>query len=160
MRVRLVVADQAQADFYDMEHADEAPRFAGGVGDPLAHLHDRDFVSDRPGRVFDHASSASGRRGATAHHGTGGERKPRRQEAGKFARQIANLLDAAHRNGEFERLVLMAPPGFMGALREALPDSLRSTVAAEIGKDLVHAPASRVRSYLPPGLFARPVPRA
>jgi protein required for attachment to host cells len=157
MKVRIVVADQAEVDFYDMQHAEEVPLFAGGIGDPVAHLHDRDIDSDRPGRVFDRAARPAGRRGATAHHATGSERTPRKREAELFARRIAKVLEGAHRDGEFERLVLMAPPGFLGTLRQALPPSLHSVVAAQISKDLVHAPAERVRSYLPPEVFVRPV---
>lgn len=157
MRVRILVADQAEADFYDMGHADETPRFAGGVGDPKAHLHDREIDSDRPGRVFDHAPTAGGRRGATAHHATDGERSPRKHEAGEFARRIVQILEKARREGEFDRLIVMAPPAFLGMLREALPDSLRSVMAAEVAKDLVHQPPSSLRSHLPPGVFARPL---
>lgn len=157
MRVRILVADQGEADFYDMDQADENPRFAGGIEDPMAHLHDREIDSDRPGRVFDHAPAAGGRRGATAHHGTNGERSPRKHEAGEFARRIVKLLEQARREGEFDRLIVMAPPAFLGRLREVLPESLRSITAAEIAKDLVHQPPSSLRSHLPADAFARPL---
>ena len=39
-------------------------------------LHDRDLKSDRPGRVYNSAAAPRGRRGAMAHHATGGERTP------------------------------------------------------------------------------------
>src|SRR5579875_2035770 len=81
MRIRILVADQAEADFCDMEHAEDMPAFAGGLGDPAAHLHDREIDSDSPGRVFDHAPTPTGRRGATAHRATNGERSPRKREA-------------------------------------------------------------------------------
>jgi protein required for attachment to host cells len=157
MRVRILVADQGEADFYDMEHAEEIPTFAGGIGDPMAHLHNREIDSDRPGRFSDHAAAPGSRRGATAHHGTGGERSSRKHEAGEFARRIAKLLEDALREGAFDRLVVMAPPGFLGRLREALPQSLRSITAAEVAKNLVHQPPSRLRAHLPPETFARPL---
>ena len=158
MKLRIVVADQSEVDFYDMQHAEEIPTFAGGLGDPIAHLHDRDLKSDRPGRVFDHAAAPFARRGSTAHHGTGSERTPRKIEAEQFARRIVQAIEGAHRDGAFERLVLIAPPGFLGLIRRALPDSLHALVTAEIGKDLVHAPPSRLRSYLSPELFAVHIP--
>lgn len=160
MKVRIVVADQAEAAFYDLHHADEHPQFAGGMTDPAAHLHDRDLKSDRPGRVFDHAARAGERRGRTSRHGTGGERSPRKHEAAQFARRVAEQLQGAYRDAAFERLVLIAPPSFIGQLRQALPQTLASVVAAEVGKDLVHAPPGELRSHLPPEAFARPLPRA
>lgn len=157
MRVRILIADQAEADFYDTTGAEAMPTFAGGIGDPMAHLHDREIDSDRPGRVFDHAPAASGRRGATAHHGTNGERSPRKHEAEVFARRVAKLLEEAHREGEFDRLVVVAPPAFLGKLREALPESLRAITAAEIAKDLVHQSPLRVLAHLPREVFAHPL---
>jgi protein required for attachment to host cells len=155
MRVRILLADHSEADFYDMLAADGKPQFAGGLGDPLAHLHDRDMDSDRPGRFFDHAPNPTGRRGATAHHSAGGERSTHKHEAVEFARRIAALLEEGRRAGEFERLVVMAPPAFLGLLREALPQSLRSIVVAEIAKSFVHQPPSQWRSHLPDQVFNR-----
>lgn len=152
MRVRIVVADQSEARFYDAEQRDSQLRLVGTLSDPQAHLHDRDLKSDRPGRVYDHASG-SGRRGATAHHATGGERSPRKHEAGTFARRIAEQVQAAYRQNEFDRLILMAAPGFLGLLRQALPASLTAIVAAEIGKDLVHEAAMAVAAHMPAEAF-------
>ncbi|HVC31637.1 MAG TPA: host attachment protein [Steroidobacteraceae bacterium] len=152
MRIRIVVADQSEARFYDAEHRDSGLQLIGRLTDPLAHLHDRDFGSDRPGRVFDHAP-LPGRRGATAHHATGGERRPRKHEAELFARRIAAQIETAYRQNEFDRLILMAAPGFLGLLRQALPVSIRATVAAEVGKDLVHEPDKAVETHMPADAF-------
>lgn len=153
MRMRIVVANQAEAAFYDLDSRTGEPKFATRLTDPLAHLHDRDLKSDRPGRFFDHAPLDHGRRGATAHHGTGGERRPRKHEAELFARQIAEQLEHARRNAEFDRLVVMAAPSFLGLLRKVLPDSVRLQVAAEVGKDLVSEPVASVRAHIPPAVF-------
>ena len=66
MRIRIVVADQAEARFYDTEPAEVRLRASGQMVNPDARLHERDLVSDRPGRVFDHAAPPGGRRGAVA----------------------------------------------------------------------------------------------
>ena len=153
MRIRVVVASEAEAAFYDLSSRLGAPRLIGRLSDPLARLHDRDFKSDRPGRVFDHAAPAGGRRGAVAHHATGGERRPRRQEATLFARTIAEQLEQARVRDEFDRLVVMAGPGFLGLLRGALPEALRAQVAAEIRKDLVHEKPAAMGTYIPPEVF-------
>ena len=151
MRVRIVVADQAEARFYDAEPPDPALHLAGRLTDPLAHQHDRQIGSDRPGRVFDHAPAAGTRRGAVAHHATGGEgdRRPRRHEAMMFARRIAQDLALAQRQGRFERIVIVAEPGFLGLIRQALPPGLGASVAAEVPKDLVHQTEAVVRAHLP-----------
>ena len=151
MRVRIVVADQAEAHFYDVEPPDPTLVPAGRLSEADARLHDRDLVSDRPGRVFDHAPPAVGRRGAVAHHGTGGEgeRRPHRHVATRFARRIAQALALEQRQGRIDRIVLMAEPRFLGLIRRALPPGLEASVAAEVPKDLVHQGEDVVRAHLP-----------
>jgi protein required for attachment to host cells len=155
MRVRIVVADQSEADFYELEQRDMPPRFLQRLEDADAHLHDRDLKSDRPGRVFNPAPATGGRRGAVAHHSTGGERSPRKVEARRFARRIAVVLDEARRQHRYDRLVVMAPPTFLGLLREEMPAAVHAMLTAEIGKDLVHEPPEALSGYLPPGTFTQ-----
>lgn len=156
MRVRVVVADRAEVRFYDVEHAASNLQLVGQMTDPQAHLRDRDYKSDRPGRVFDHAPSGA-RRGAVAHHGTGGERKPRKHEAELFARRVVDELERAQRQDCFDRLVLMAAPEFLGDLREVMPKSLSATITLEVRKDLVHQDERTIRSHLPADLFVQPL---
>jgi protein required for attachment to host cells len=149
MRTRIVLADQSEARFYDLEHIDGPLQLVGRLTDPNARLHDRDFKSDRPGRVFDHAPASGQRRGSVAHHATGGERSPRKHEAQLFASRIAQEIETSGREKRFDRLVLMAGPAFLGLLRAALPDAVRAAVVAEVPKDLIHQPESVVRAHLP-----------
>jgi protein required for attachment to host cells len=95
--------------------------------------------------VFDRAPAARGRRGAVGHHATGGERKPRRQLAAGFARNIAAAAAANRRESGFDRLVLVAGPRFLGQLRRALPAGLRGRVVVEVAKDWMHLPAATLR---------------
>lgn len=155
MRVRIVVADQSEADIYELEQRDIPPQLVQRLEDPDARLHDRDLKSDRPGRVFDHAAAAGGRRGAVGHHATGGERSPRKVEARRFARRIAEALDEARSENRYDRLVVIAPPAFLGLLREEMPAAVQAMLSAEVGKDLVHEPPEVLNGYLPLGTFAR-----
>lgn len=147
MMTRIVVADQAEARFYDRSGATLRP--VGALENPAAHLHDRDLKSDRPGRVFDRAPAAGQRRGTVARHAAGGERSPRKRAAELFAKRIARTLSAAARAGDFDGLVLVAGPAFLGLLRAALPKHVKAAVVAEVAKDLVHLPKTALRAHLP-----------
>lgn len=147
MVTRIVVADQGDARFYD--RAGAALRPAGTLENPAANLHDRDLKSDRPGRVFDRAPAAGQRRGTVARHAAGGERSPRKRAAELFAKRIARTLSAAARAGDFDGLVLVAGPAFLGLLRAALPKHVKAVVIAEVAKDLVHLPKTALRAHLP-----------
>lgn len=137
-RYRILVADQAEAIFYDAPTLSAAPKEVARISDPLARLHDRDFGSERPGRS--HESQGEVR------HSIQREQTPRRTEAKRFARRIARRLDDARRKDEFERLVVVAGPPFLGLVREELTGPTRARLAFEIRKDLVHSP---------PGVLAR-----
>ena len=139
-RFRILVADQAEAIFYDSPSLEAAPREVAHITDPVARLHDRDLVSDRPGRSYE---SVGGARHAIAR-----EDDPRHQEAVRFARRIARRLDDARRRDEFERLVVVAGPPFLGLLREEMSRPTRARVAHEIRKDLVHGPVAVLREHL------------
>jgi protein required for attachment to host cells len=148
MSLRIVLADQSEARFYDFERSDAPLRLAGRLTDHNARLHDRDLKSDRPGRVFDHAPTGMRRRGAVGHHATGGERTPRKHEAQLFARHIGRELETARQAQRFDRLVLMAGPRFLGTLRSELPAAISALVSHELPKDLLHEPESAIREHL------------
>jgi protein required for attachment to host cells len=130
-KYRILVADQAEAVFYDAATLTGTPKEVGRISDPLARLHDRDLASDRPGRSYESVGGAR--------HSVQREESPRRTEAVRFARRIARRLDDARRKDEFEQLVVVAGPPFLGLVRQQLSGPTRARVAREIGKDLVHS---------------------
>jgi protein required for attachment to host cells len=153
VRVRVVVAGQSEARFYDATGAAVKMKLIDKLTDPNARLHDRDMVSDKAGRVFDHAAAPGQRRGSVSHHSTGGERSPRKHEAVVFARQVVHQLETEHRASPFGRLVVMAGPAFLGLLREAMPKALREITVAEVCKDLLHDNDGGVLSHIPREAF-------
>jgi len=140
-RIRIVVADQAEAIFYDTTSLQARPSEVGRISDPVAHLHEQDMVSDRPGRG--HASVTGARYAMEL------EDEPRRHEAVRFAKRIARRLDEARRRGEFEELIVVAGPPFLGVMREELSRPTRQRVVHEIRKDLVHGTVESLRRHLP-----------
>jgi protein required for attachment to host cells len=150
MRVRIVVADGSEALFYDAYSYRGPLQLASRLTDPNVRLHDRDLVSDRPGRKPDRGPL---RKNGASSHATGGEDSPRKHETQVFARRVAEELDRTSRTDGFERVVVMAGPSFLGLLRAELSAALRAKVVAEIPKDLVHQPESAVKGHLPQQSF-------
>ena len=139
-RIRIVVADQAEAVFYDAESLEAVPKEVARISDPVAHLHDRDLVSDRPGRGHESVGGAR--------HAIASENDPRHVEATRFAQRIARRIDDARRRHEFEELVIVAGPPFLGLMRQALSRPTRAAVTRELRKDLVHSPVIELREQL------------
>ncbi|HSG58924.1 MAG TPA: host attachment protein [Woeseiaceae bacterium] len=104
-----------------------------------AAARESSFASDRPGRAFD--SFGSGRHAlATGESG-------REHEARRFARTLADRLHQGLVAGEFEHIVLIAPPSFLGHLRAALSDPARRAVVHETAKDLTGLDPDSIRNY-------------
>jgi protein required for attachment to host cells len=146
MKVRVIVADQSEARHYELT---DSLRFLRKTLHPEAHLKDHDLVSDRPGRVYAHANLGGGRRGGVAHHATGGERTPRKVEAERFAHDIVKDLDADRLHRQFDRLVVVSGPDFLGLLRANMPKGLQAAVLLEVEKDLVHSTDEVIRQHIP-----------
>lgn len=71
----------------------------------------------------------------------------------KHALQFADLLRDAIRQGrmenQYDQLVLMAPPRFLGVLRDRLDEQTLKCVVAEVGSDLLALSPTELRAYLP-----------
>lgn len=86
-----------------------------------------DLGSDKPGRSF---SSVGDSRSAVDNSDWHAFEKQ------KFAHEIAGLLDAACTAGDFDALVVVAPPETLGELRHSLHAATRAKVTGELAKDL------------------------
>ena len=87
----------------------------------------RDQASDAPGRSF---ASVGSRRSAM-------EESDFHQIAeDRFAAEAADLLRMRALSGDFERLVVVAPPSTLGELRKHYHKEVASRIIDEINKDL------------------------
>jgi protein required for attachment to host cells len=69
-------------------------------------------------------------------------------EARRFAKVLTEALDRDRLNGRFDRLFVVAPPAFLGVLRETWPGALRDHIAAEFAEDLLPLPEPELQSRL------------
>jgi protein required for attachment to host cells len=105
------------------------------------HLHfGRDLVSDRPTRGF---SGAGGKP-----HAVEPKIDPHRQEGDRFVAGMAAALAAASERGDFEQLLLIAPPRALGEFRKHLPKRVRDKIVAEIDENLTHLPMEGIITHV------------
>jgi protein required for attachment to host cells len=72
----------------------------------------------------------------SARHGITDPDSPVRRDKREFAHLVADYLSEAAKHDKYERLILAAPPQFLGDLRAALSAKARKRVAGEIAKDI------------------------
>jgi protein required for attachment to host cells len=76
------------------------------------------------------------------------EVSPTEHLAAGFARELAARLRAARLERQFETLVLVAGPAFLGHLRAALDEHTAASVKASLDKDLGDLPAHDLIEHL------------
>jgi protein required for attachment to host cells len=142
-KTRLIVADSSRARIFDIVGVGRAATFVEGSG--LIHEKSRvleqEILTDRPGRV----RTGLGGYAVTA---MPPRSDPKELEANRFAEQIAEVLEASRRIGEFDLVVLAAPPKFLGLLRERVSHAVRGCVGASVALDGIRMKAEELRSAL------------
>ena len=128
----VLVADSARARIFECDQ----------TLDPLTERMDRIHPASRA-KV---SELVSGARGATA-AGPGGSRSaydrhsdPHRVEVERFAREMADLLREGLTARSYERLILIAPARFLGALRSEIDSEVARRVVAEVPRDFSMRP--------------------
>jgi protein required for attachment to host cells len=100
----------------------------------------RDILSDKPGRTFD--SVGAGR------HAKENPTDPHRHLKRKFAGTLVRDMRRGMLARRFNRLILVAPPAFLGDLRAELPNDLKDQVADEVASDLTNTPEQELPTRL------------
>ncbi len=136
----VVTADSAKADFFEVDRI-------GGEFKPVASLthleakkKGQELISDRPGRSFD--SAGLGR------HAMSSQVDPREHEAEVFAREIGETLEVGRTRGSFARLVVVAPPDFLGKLRKTNTPAANKLVVESVAKSVVGMGPEEIRKRI------------
>ncbi|MES9856890.1 MAG: host attachment protein [Sedimenticola sp.] len=136
----VVVADSSQARIFSAEKSTSSLEEIHTLNHPEGRLHQGDLVSDRPGRD---------RNAGTGSHDMGHEADAKNEAATRFAAQVGETLECGRTNGRFNKLYVVASPGFLGMLRKQQSSSLQKMVSGEISKNLASHDASEIRKSLP-----------
>lgn len=100
---------------------------------------DREQGTDRPGRFHDAGPGQKSAFSETDWH---------KLEKERFARDLADHLYRFAHRGDFERLVIVAPPRVLGDLRSALHRIVAERIVAEIPKTLTNHPVDQIEALL------------
>jgi len=69
-------------------------------------------------------------------------------ESEAFTKQLLGVLTQGLRENAFDRLIICAGPSMLGLLRARMPSELGKTIRAEIAKDLVNIPNTKLNKHL------------
>lgn len=129
-RTWVVIADGARACFLENRGPGSGLVPAGLPDLSTESLPTRAIGSERPGRTHD--------RMGPGRHALAPRVDWHSFEKLQFAQEVARLLDRAAGRRAFDRLVLVAPPKTLGALRNSLDRKTASLITGELAKDLTN----------------------
>ena len=139
LTLRIVIADGEHARFVQPD-ANNTLRTIGSLDSAAAHLRSRDIGTDRPGRSFESAGGA--------HHAVGPRHDLHTLEKERFVRLIAEQINAAAENDEFDELLLVAPPRALQELHAALDAGARARLIGSLERDLAKTPDHELWPHL------------
>lgn len=138
--IKVLVLDTSRASVYDTPSLGAPLSQSAALINPAGHMHERDLVSDAPGRVM--------HRGSSVRQTYDPRSSFRAQATQRFARMVGKYLDETLRADHCQGVVLVAAPRLLGELKRALPRSARDKVLGEIPKDWVQYPPRVIAQHL------------
>ncbi len=137
--IRVLAADAGGARLYQAEKPVAELALLRAFDNPDGRAHERELTSDLPGRAFD--SGGQGR------HAMEQQVSPKQEAAIRFAGELADAL--ASESDRYDKLYLVAPPAFLGLLRQKLNGRLNGKEIIEVDKDYAALDARALRARLP-----------
>ena len=135
----IVVADSSRARILSARNRVQTPTDIAALTHPEGRMKAQELNTDRPGMVSDsHGHGRHGMEPPDVHH----------HEQEVFAREIADYLERGRTEGRYARLALVAPPAFLGVLRQKLNGQLGKLVDHTVQKNLVDQHNDAVRAQL------------
>jgi protein required for attachment to host cells len=138
---RVLVAHDAGARWFDARGPGKGLVQRGEVDFEDGRRHHGELDADRPG--------SAGRAGG-GRHSYAPSRDAKDMACAHFAKELAADLAREFRAGDFARLVLVAPPRFLGVLKSALDPQLERALLATLAKDLPRASIDELITQLGP----------
>ena len=135
----LVVADSSKARIFTTDSRTGPINEIQSIVHSEARLHEQKMTSDLSGR-----SNGNGGGGNTYQ----AKVSPKDQENINFAKDIAHELDAARKQDKFKQIILVAPPDFLGNLRNSLNAQTQKLVGLELAKNLSQLKANEISEHL------------
>lgn len=136
MTTYIVVADAARARIFTRDALELAEQES--MVHAAGRLHEGDLITDRRGADVHESMSTTSR-------SSGEEGAASRHENELFAKEVVQRLYTARVDNRMEKLIMVAPPKFLGLLREKLDNPTQKLVIHTLSKDLSKASLSDIQ---------------
>jgi protein required for attachment to host cells len=146
----VLVCDASRARLFQAASRGEKLTLLDEMEHAESRAHGRDLTTDAPGRkpVGPTPARGGGSNGAYGRPGAEPDTDPKEVEAQKFARELAERLAKGLNDHAYERLIMTAPPHFLGLMRASVSTQVEKHVGATLDKDFTHLDAAEIARRL------------
>lgn len=137
----IVVAESSRARIFSVESRTTPLKEIEDMANEASRYHDQELVTDEPGRSFD--SNGHGGR-----HAMESRTEPKKTEIMHFAHDLSERLENARRVGDYNDLVLISSPSFLGMLKQNLGSVTQKHISQTINKNLIDMSEAEIRNYV------------
>lgn len=142
-----VVAHRAGARFFEQVGVAPTLVLRKTLDNPEGRLSERERSGSTVGAVP--------RTGGAGMHTLSTEQSSTEQVEVKFSRAVGDEVNAAAKRGEYDYLVLVAEPHFLGRLKKQLDTAANQRLRTTVAKDLARVDDAEVSAHLGEALFTR-----
>ena len=132
----ILVGDASRARIFAFDKDDGPWALVQEIDHPLGRARTSELVTDRAGRQREIGPSLEG------------HMDPAEQESHRFAEKLGHLVGKGFDEHRYARLLLVAPPRFLGYLRGVLREPVLRHVLRSVDKDYTHHEARELRRLL------------
>src|SRR5688572_13710602 len=143
----ILLADSSRASLYSVAGKGRPWTLVKEYAHAASRVSDGGLSRDQPGRTY--GSVAGGARSAME-----SKTSPKEVEFDRFAHELAEVLHAGHGRQACHRIVLVAPPHFLGLLRKAINDTVSKLVVETLNKDYLRLSEKEVRGHIDPLIWS------
>ena len=136
----VIAADASRARIFRMPDRNRDLEEIGDFVHQASRAKDRDLITDAQGRYF------GGELGMG--HSAPSRTDPTEYEADRFSKQLSDYVEKARTQHEFDNLCLIAPPKFLGMMRQNLSREAQKLINKEIPKDISWFNPRDIETYI------------
>ena len=137
----ILVADAARARLFEMPRRGADPVELACYASPDSHSPDSQHERGRLPRV--HESNGPNR------HAIEPKTSLREKHAQRFANTLGAIVQKGRLEGRYDKLILVAPPRFLGVLHDSLDEQTAACVVGEVCNELLALSPAELRNHLP-----------
>jgi protein required for attachment to host cells len=137
----VVAADSSRARIFELMDPDWHIQEIEDMVNPQGRARNRELQSDSYGRYYGKGERDQGH--AVLPHVEAGE-----HQTELFSKAIGEYLDKARTEHRYDKLHLIAPPKFLGLIRQNLSQEAQKLVEVDVAKDVSRFQPRDIQEYL------------